>query len=143
MKPAKIVYRLVAITTVAFGLAFATGCKKDVAKAATESDSNGYLCINQHKFYTSRSVFADKCPQCGTIELSEVYGYICEAKPTNPDIPPGCGHVTLAPRAGRKGGGGTICEQCKRPLSMVKLPSGQELAAWGATKVAKDQVTVK
>ena len=76
-------------------------------------------------------------------ELSEVYGYICEAKPTNPDIPPGCGHITLAPRTGRKGGGGTICEQCKRPLSMVKLPSGQELAAWGAIKVAKDQVTVK
>jgi hypothetical protein len=118
------------------------GCKDDVSQKAMESDANGYACVNQHKFYTDRSLFADKCPQCGTIELTEVYGYICETKPTNPSNQPGCGHVTLSPRQGNKSGG-VLCEQCKRVLSVVKLPSSKELAAWGATKAGKEQVSLK
>ena len=88
----------------AFAWAGLAGCSRDVTKAAMESDANGYVCIKGHKFYTNRNLFADKCPQCGTIELSEVYGYVCEVKPTSPQRPPGCGHVTLASRAGGKGG---------------------------------------
>jgi hypothetical protein len=119
-----------------------TGCKEDVAQEAMESDANGYVCVNQHKFYTERAIFADKCPQCGTIELTEVYGYICETKPTNSNDQPGCGHVTLAPRRGNKSGA-VLCEQCKRVLSAVKLPSSKELAAWGATRAGKEQVSLR
>jgi len=118
------------------------GCKEDVAQKAMESDANGYVCVNQHKLYTDRAVFADKCPQCGTIELTEVYGYICETKPTNSNDQPGCGHVTLAPRRGNKSGA-VLCEQCQRVLSVVKLPSSKELAAWGGAKAGKEQVSLR
>ena len=124
-----------------FALVWATGCRKDVTQAAMESDANGYVCRQNHKFYTDRSLFADKCPQCGTIELFEVYGYVCEIKPSNPQHAPGCGQVTLASRGGGKGGA-IQCGKCKRPVAAIKLPSAKELAAWSATKATRDQVSV-
>ena len=131
----------VMLTVWAFACAGLAGCRKDVTRSAMESDANGYVCKNDHKFYTDRDLFADKCPQCGTIELSEVYGYVCELKTTSPQRPAGCGHVTLASRGGGKGGP-SQCEQCKRPVSAIKLPSAKELAAWGATKASRDKVSV-
>lgn len=119
----------------------AAGCRKDVTQAAMESDANGYVCRQNHKFYTDRSIFADKCPQCGTIELFEVYGYVCEVKPLNPQHAPGCGHVTLAARGGSKAGA-SQCEKCKRPVAAIKLPSAKELAAWSAIKATREQVSV-
>ncbi len=119
-----------------------TGCGKTAAEKASESDANGYVCVNQHKFYTDRDLFAEKCPKCATIELSEVYGYVCELKPASPQKSPGCGHVTLAPRGGPKSGG-IQCQNCKKSVSAVKMPSGKELADWGALKATKEQVLLK
>jgi hypothetical protein len=114
------------------------GCRKNVAEKASESDSNGYVCKDGHKFYAPRKLFADKCPACGTLEISEVYGYVCEidpvAKPEN--FKPGCGAVTLAARNAPK----VDCSKCGKPVHAVMLPSGKDLEAWGATKATREQV---
>jgi hypothetical protein len=131
------------MSAVLAGLAISLGCSRNVTTSALESDANGYACVNGHKFYTPRSLFADKCPQCGTIEITEVYGYFCDPKPPRAEDPKGCGHVTLAPRSGGGKGGGILCDKCKQPVTYVKLPSGSDLAAWGATKATKEQVQLK
>ena len=122
--------------------ALMSGCGKTEAEKASESDANGYVCDQGHKFYTSRSVFADKCAQCDSTEVIELYGYVCEIKPTSAKQTPGCGAVTIAPRMGGKSGG-VVCKQCQRPVSAVKLPHAKELAAWGAVKAGKEQVMSK
>ncbi|MBI2928004.1 MAG: hypothetical protein HYY24_20200 [Verrucomicrobia bacterium] len=105
-----------------------------------KSDANGYLCRNLHKFYTDRSVFADKCPQCGNQDVTYVVGYVCPKKPINPQEPPGCGHVTIGLKSGKLGG---LCEKCQRLLTRTEWPTPEALKAWGAVKATKEQVTAK
>jgi hypothetical protein len=117
----------------------ASGCGKSVAQKASESDANGYVCENGHKFYTERKVFADQCPVCATVKLTEVYGFVCEVTPAvkPEDWTPGCGQVILAPRTSA-----VSCDKCKRRLSSVLLPSSKTLAAWGATPATQKQVAL-
>ena len=106
------------------GLALA-GCKKDVAEEASDSDANGYLCLDCGvKLYTDRSVFiGPKCPKCQKDHLMEVVGYWCEK----------CKHLTLRARAGDRMGS-PICDKCQAPVSAMRLPREKDLVAWGATK---------
>ncbi len=110
----------------ALGL-FAGGCKKDVAKEASDSDANGYVCLKcDAKLYTDRSVFiGPKCPKCQEDALMEVVGYVC----------PKDGHVTIRARQGDRLGA-PVCDSCKEPLSGMRLPREKDLKAWGATKVS-------
>ena len=104
----------------------ATGCKKNLAEQATESDANGYLCAKCNaKFYTKRSVFPSACPQCRDADIIEVVGYYCER----------CKHLTILKRPGR-GNERIACEKCSAPLSGMRLPREKNLQDWGATKVS-------
>src|ERR1051326_7683261 len=57
-----------------------TGCKKEAALDAMETDANGYLCLKcGAKLYTDRSVFiGPKCPQCNQDTLMPTIGFYCE-----------------------------------------------------------------
>ena len=117
------------------------GCRpggKTTAEKASESDSNGYVCAADHKFFTPRKVFADKCPVCATVDLHEVYGYLCEVDPSvKPEgFQPGCGTVTLSPRHLSP----VVCKQCGKHVKAVVLPQGKDLAGWGATSATRAQV---
>jgi len=105
----------------------ATGCKKDAALEAMESDANGYLCLKCGvKLYTERSVFiGPKCPKCQEDSLMDVVGYYC-AKDQ---------HLTI--RASRGDRKGAVCEQCQQPLvNAMRSPREKDLKAWGATKTS-------
>ena len=108
-------------------LAAATGCEKDVATEASDSDANGYLCVKcGAKFWTDRSVFlASKCPKCQQDGLVEVVGYFC-AKDH---------HLTLRGRAADRQGA-TTCEKCGAALGGMRLPRQKDLRAWGATHLS-------
>jgi hypothetical protein len=105
----------------------ATGCKKDSALDAADSDANGYLCLKCGvKLYTARSVFiGPQCPKCQQESLMDVVGYQCEKDH----------HLTIMPRRG--GQQSLVCEQCQGPLpSGMRTPRERELKAWGATKAS-------
>jgi hypothetical protein len=105
----------------------ATGCKKDAALEAMESDANGYVCLKCGvKLYTARSVFiGPKCPKCQEDSLMDVVGYYC-AKDQ---------HLTIRPRRGDSQG--AVCEQCQQPLAnAMRSPREKDLKAWGATKTS-------
>jgi len=105
----------------------ATGCKKDTALEAMDSDANGYVCLKCGvKLYTARSVFiGPKCPKCQEDSLMDVVGYYC-AKDQ---------HLTIRPRRGDRQG--AICEQCQQPLAnAMRSPREKDLKAWGATKTS-------
>ena len=108
-------------------LLLTSGCRKDVASAASDSDANGYLCLEcGAKLYTSRAVFlAQKCPKCQRDSLIEVVGYAC----------PKDQHVTIRGRSNDRRGA-VVCEQCQGPLSGMRLPREKDLKAWGATKAS-------
>jgi DNA-directed RNA polymerase subunit RPC12/RpoP len=110
----------------ASGLALA-GCKKDVAADASDSDANGYLCLDCNaKLYTDRSVFiGPRCPKCQKDRLMEVVGYWCEKDQ----------HLTLRSRVGDRLGS-PVCDKCQAPVSAMRLPREKDLKAWGAAKVA-------
>lgn len=105
----------------------ATGCRKNVAVDAIESDANGYLCLKCGvKLYTDRSVFiGPKCPKCSEDTLMAVVGYYCDQDQ----------HLTI--RAARGDPQGAVCEKCGTRLSnAMRSPREKDLKAWGATKVA-------
>jgi len=103
------------------------GCKKDVAQEASDSDANGYLCLDCNaKLYTDRSVFiGPKCPKCQKDRLMEVVGYWCEKDQL----------LTVRSRVGDRLGS-PVCDKCQSPLSAMRLPREKDLKAWGATKVS-------
>jgi len=101
------------------------GCKKDVARDASDSDANGYLCLKcGAKLYTDRSVFiGPKCPKCREDNLVEVVGYRCDKDQ----------FVTIRPARGDSRG--VTCEKCQASLANAMfLPRGKDLQAWGAAK---------
>jgi DNA-directed RNA polymerase subunit RPC12/RpoP len=108
----------------AAGLALA-GCGKDVAEEASDSDANGYLCLDcGAKLYTDRSVFiGPKCPKCQKDRLMEVVGYWCEKDQ----------QLTVRSRVGDRMGT-PVCDKCKSPVSAMRLPREKDLKAWGAAK---------
>ncbi|HWQ90217.1 MAG TPA: hypothetical protein VN673_00995 [Clostridia bacterium] len=110
------------------GLSWAGGgCKKSAAEDASDSDANGYLCLQCNaKMFTDRSVFiGPKCPKCQKDGLIEVIGYYCEKDQ----------HLTIRPRAGDRLGA-TVCDKCRGPVPAMRLPRQKDLQAWGATEVA-------
>ena len=101
------------------------GCKKDVAVEASDSDANGYVCLDCNaKLYTDRSVFiGPKCPKCQKDHLMEVVGYWCEKDQ----------HLTIRSRVGDRLGS-PVCDKCKSPVSAMRLPREKDLKEWGASK---------
>jgi DNA-directed RNA polymerase subunit RPC12/RpoP len=115
---------LLVLSLAAFMLG-ATGCKKDAALEAMESDANGYVCLKCGvKLYTDRSVFiGPNCPKCHEDSLMDVVGYYCEK----------CKRLTIRARRGDRKG--AVCEQCQQPLvNAMRSPREKDLKAWGATK---------
>jgi hypothetical protein len=111
---------LIALTLVA-------GCSGDPVQRALETDANGYLCQGcKNKFYTERQVFADACPNCKSMQLSQVVGFLCPAD----------NHLTVAPRAS----GFTACEICGKTTSSQVIPQETDFKAWGAPKKTKAEV---
>ena len=105
----------------------ATGCKKDPALDAMDSDANGYLCLKCGvKLYTPRSVFiGPRCPKCQEESLMDVVGYYCQK----------CQHLTIRARRGDRRG--AVCEQCQQSLpNAMRSPREKDLKAWGATKTS-------
>jgi hypothetical protein len=102
-----------------------TGCRKDPAQEASDSDANGYLCQKcDAKLYTDRTVFiGPKCPKCQEDTLVEVVGYVC----------PKDNHLTIRARINDRLGE-RVCETCKGPLGGTCLPREKDLKAWGATR---------
>jgi ribosomal protein L40E len=114
----------VALATLTF---VGSGCRKDAAEEASDSDANGYICVKcEAKLYTERSVFiGPKCPKCQQAGLVEVVCYVC----------PKDNHVTIRGRTDERHGA-PVCEACQGPLSGMRLPREKDLKAWGATKVS-------
>lgn len=104
-----------------------SGCKKSVSEDASDSDANGYFCLQCNaKLFTDRSVFiGPKCPKCQKDALVEVVGYYCEKDQ----------HLTIRPRAGDRMGS-PVCDKCRGPVPAMRLPRQKDLQAWGATKAA-------
>lgn len=110
------------------GLLGFSGCFKSESEAALETDANGYLCQNcRAKFFTERAVFADICPNCKSLQLSQVVGFACRDD----------GFVTVAAR----GAGFVSCEKCRKPVSSLVIPREEDLKAWGAPKKSRTEVT--
>ena len=111
----------------AFMAALFSGCRKDVAAEASDSDANGYLCLKCNaRLYTDRSVFIGPlCPKCKQSGLVEAVSYVC----------PKDNHVTIVGRSDDRHGS-PVCEACQGPLSGMRLPREKDLKAWGATKVS-------
>jgi hypothetical protein len=104
------------------------GCGQSGIDAALEADARGYLCSAcTNRFRTDASVFADRCPRCGTLELLEVVGYVCPAD----------GTMILGPR----GKSGVTCFKCGRSTEGIRLPSSGDLDAWGAPRQSRDDVS--
>ena len=102
-----------------------TGCQKDEATEAIQTDANGYLCLKCGvKLYTIRSVFiGPQCPKCQQDTLMNVVCYEC----------PKDHHLTIRPRRGDRQP--LVCEQCQGPLvNAMRSPREKDLKAWGATK---------
>jgi hypothetical protein len=105
-----------------------SACKKDVALEASDSDSNGYLCLKCGvKLYTARSIFiGPHCPKCNEDTLMDVVGYRCAKD----------GQVVIQPRKGGRSGA-PVCEKCQAPLAnSMFMPREKDLKAWGAAKSA-------
>lgn len=104
----------------AFAVALLVAACGERGMDALEADARGYLCDTcTNRFRTDASVFADRCPRCGSLELLEVVGYVC---PTD-DL------TILGPR----GKSGVICFKCGNGTKGIRLPSAGDLEAWGAS----------
>ena len=105
-------------------LLLVSGCGKDAAEQASDSDANGYLCRKCNaKLYAERSVFlGPACPKCSQPALTEVVAYLCPAD----------NHLTIRSRSDDRAG--AACESCGKPVSGMRLPREKELKSWGATK---------
>src|SRR6185436_2765375 len=96
-----------------------SGCHRDTAKDASDSDTNGYLCRQCGlKFYTDRKVFAEHCPKCRATDIPPVIGFVC----------PKDNHTTMT-TSGEKS---FACEQCKSRVTAIRLPREADFCAWGA-----------
>ncbi len=107
-----------------------SGCGRDAAHDAVNSDANGYVCAACGvRFHTPSDVFAEHCPACSDTDLLPVVGYVCKQD----------GHVTIT----IKGNTAMRCEKCGVVVTSIKLPRARELEAWGATGRARNEVLGK
>ena len=103
------------------------GCGREEA-SILESDANGYLCgACGAKFLTQADVYADQCPKCNSPAIEQVVGYVCPDDKT----------VTLVPQKAK----GAPCSKCGKFTAAKKLPSRQELTAWGAAPAEPHALT--
>ena len=103
-----------------------TSCGVKVDQAL-DSDANGYLCRKcQAKFYSDRSVFATRCPDCKEGNPETVLGFVC----------PDDQQVTFAPR----GKGMASCSKCGKTVQGISIPREVDLKKWGATKRTSAEV---
>jgi Zn finger protein HypA/HybF involved in hydrogenase expression len=103
-----------------------SGCTKDPAQAAIESDAYGFQCLKcQAKFFTDRkSPLGSKCPKCQQDYIEDVIGYWCEKDKL----------MTIRPKISGPGGA-AVCDKCGGSLKNAMIsPQQQDLLAWGATK---------
>jgi len=108
-------------------LALLGGCGRDSVEQALSSDANGYLCRDcKTRFYVDREVFADFCPQCKSLAIDQVVGFVCSED----------GHTTIGPR----GRGSVRCEKCGQATSGLSIPKAADLQQWGAAKKDRKQV---
>lgn len=108
-------------------VAMLSGCKKNPAEEASDSDANGYVCNKcSVKLYFPRSDFPVMCPKCKDGRLDEVVAFSCEKDQ----------HLTLVDRV-KMGGSGIACEKCGNYTRIMRLPRAKDLQAWGATKVSQ------
>jgi len=118
---------LLSVFGLVFWLGFAGGCGKSPVDRALTSDARGYFCPGCNaKFYTEYAVVADACPQCRSMDIREVVGFVCAIDQ----------HTTLAPR----GRGAVPCEKCGKPVSRLSLPRETELKAWHAVRKTRAEV---
>src|SRR5258708_23422068 len=112
-------WRLILLALVA-SVWVVSGCHKDIAAEASDSDANGYVCLKcGAKLYTARSVFiGPECPKCHQRSLLEVVGYAC----------PKDNHLTVVAREGTQRGA-PVCEACQGPVSGIRLPREKDLKA--------------
>lgn len=103
------------------------GCGKSTVDQALESDANGYVClVCQAKFYTDRTVFPTRCPDCKKPDIEEAMGFICQADQS----------VVIGPRGQRS----AKCGKCGNPTTALSIPREADLRAWGATKKTEAEV---
>jgi hypothetical protein len=106
------------------------GCGPQKRDQSGDSDVNSYVCRKCNlKFYTKRSVFAEHCPACKSIEIPPVIGFVCDKD----------GSTTLV----AKGPESIPCAKCQSPVMAKKLPREKDLLAWGAVKKAEAEVCGK
>ena len=114
---------ILGLTAVTLGL---TGCGKDAALAAIETDAYGFQCTKcQAKFYTDRkSPLGSKCPKCQQDSIEDAIGYWCEKDQ----------HMTIRLRVSGPAGE-AVCEHCGAALKNAMIsPKQKDLVAWGAAK---------
>ena len=108
-------------------LCLISGCKKSAIDQALDSDTNGYVCrACEARFYTDRDVFANNCPNCKSMKLAQVVGFVC----------PDDKQVTIAPR----GIGSLACPKCGKTTSALIIPRETDFKTWGAAKKTRTEV---
>lgn len=105
-------------------------CGQKKADQSGETDVNSYVCRKCNlKFYTKRSVFAEHCPTCKSVEIPPVIGFVCDRDGTTTII--------------AKGPESISCGKCQSPVAAKKLPREKDLLAWGAVKKSEAEVCGK
>lgn len=123
------VFRILAVGLMTVMVCFlGAGCGKSVSDVALDSDANGYVCRDcNSKFYTERTVFPTRCPDCKKKNIEQVVGFICEADK----------QITVEGRSRRS----TKCKQCGAVLAGMAMPKKVDLTSWGATLKTEAEVT--
>jgi hypothetical protein len=108
----------------------AVSCAKNPGESSLVADANGFVCPKCNaKFYTPAKVYAEKCPQCQSTEVTTVVGFQCYKDK----------HVTLTPRGPKS----IACEKCQELATGMKMPQESELKTWGAVAKTKAEVGAK
>lgn len=122
----------------------------DKAQEAQSTDVNGYLCSSEehadgeYKFFTERSVFAEKCPGCGAKDFQRVYAYV--KKQPGPPNQKAKGQSSSSPKEppSQPTGGGEVIIVPRGALDLpFHLPTSEELRQWGAAKAEEESVQVQ
>jgi hypothetical protein len=107
---------------------FLTGCGKSAVDEALDSDANGYVCLAcKAMFYTDRTVFATRCPECKKPDIEQAIGYVCAADQ----------RVTIGPRGRRS----VACKTCGAATTSMSIPREADFKEWGATHKSESDVT--
>ena len=100
------------------------GCSRTTPK---DWEVNGYECtVTNYKFYTDKTVFAEKCPLHHDGRIVQVLAFVY------PDR-----KVIIAPRDVQN----SDEPQTHLPPKTIRYPTEAELKAWGAVKVTSQEVS--